>query len=305
VNMAGVVGSIVLVFHGTDRKAWSDLLSLLGNPIIWSVIGFGAGIYLFFRGFALLQRKRFIQNVPRSTIRGASLGLVELSGKVEGPYTIIAPLSEEDCFHYRTIAWTGGEHTWHKAAEESLSAPFFLDDGTGKLMVDARGAEADLPSAFSEEYSGTVPDYAQCFLDRHGVSSGFGVKLEEYIVRQGETLFAMGTLRESTAEEWTGATGVLSPEAAELQREEEIGGVMLPVASAARQKPVAVKVSQPFDLHPKVVLGNGPNQPLFISIRSQHEIVHRLAWKSALYIWGGPMLTLFCFWYLLSRLSYQ
>jgi hypothetical protein len=278
---------------------------LLGNPIIWSLIGFGAGIYLFFRGFALLRRKRFIQNVPRSTIRGASLGLVEVSGTVEGPYTILAPLSEEDCFYYRTIAWTGGEHAWHKAAEESLSAPFFIDDGTGKLMVDARGAQAELPAVFSEEYSRTPPDYAQHFLNRHGVSSGLEVKLEEYVVRQGETLFAMGTLRESTAEEWTGATGVLSPKAAELQREEEIGGVMLPVPSTAGQKPVAAKVSEQFDLHPNVVLGNGPNRPLFISVRSQREIVQALAWKSALCIWGGPILTLCCFWYLLTRLGYQ
>jgi hypothetical protein len=181
--MASVVGGIVLDFYWADRKALSDLLSLLGNPIIWSVIGFGAGIYFFFRGFALLRRKRSIANVPRSTIRGASLGLVEVSGKVEGPYTIIAPLSEEDCFYYRTTAWKGGEGTWLKAAEESLSAPFFLDDGTGKLMVDARGAEADLPAAFSEEYQGAVPDYAQHFLNRHGVS-GSAVKLEEYVVRQ-------------------------------------------------------------------------------------------------------------------------
>jgi hypothetical protein len=301
VIMASVVGSIVLAFSGADRKAWSDLLSLLGNPVIWSLIGFGAGIYFFFRGFGLLRRKRFIANVPRSTIRGASLGLVEVSGKVEAPYTIIAPLSEEDCCFYRTIAWKGGKGTWLKAAEESLSTPFFLDDGTGKLMVDARGAQADLPAAFAEEYQGTVPDYALRFLNRHGVSES-AVKLEEYVVRQGATLFAMGTLREITAKDTAGAAaGVLSSEAADLQRLEELGGVTLPISAADRRQPAVAKVSEQFDLHPAVALGNGPNHPLFISVRSQREIVLALAWKSAVYIWGGPILTLTCFWYLLSR----
>ncbi|MBV8053200.1 MAG: hypothetical protein JOZ80_18575 [Acidobacteriaceae bacterium] len=287
-------------FAGAERKPSPEFLSLFANPIVWSIIGFGAGIYLFIRGFALLRRKRFIENVPRSTIRGASLGLIEVSGKVEGPYTIIAPLSEEDCFYYRTIAWTGGsERRWRKAAEESLSAPFFLHDGTGKLMVDARGARSELEPVFSEEYETSPPLYAQHFLNRHGVSPGVPVKLEEVAVRAGQTLFAMGTLREYKPED-SPSTQFLSAEAADLQREEEIGGVILPGSMVTQQKTVPTKE---FDLHPKVVLGSSPSRPLFLSPRSQIEIVQDLAWKSAVYIWGGPALTLFCFWYLLSRLG--
>ena len=116
----------------TNRMSFPVLLRLVADPIIWSMIGFGAGIYFFFRGFAPLRRKRFMQNIPRSTIRGAALGLVEVSGKVEGPYTILAPLSEMDCFYYRAVARQGGERT---AIEETLSAPFFLDDGTGKCFA--------------------------------------------------------------------------------------------------------------------------------------------------------------------------
>jgi len=118
--------------RGASGTSFSVLLRLLADPIIWAMIGFGAGIYFFFRGFAPLRRKRFMQNIPRSTIRGAALGLVEVSGKVEGPYTILAPLSEMDCFYYRAVARQGGERT---AIEETLSAPFFLDDGTGKCFA--------------------------------------------------------------------------------------------------------------------------------------------------------------------------
>ena len=113
----------------------------------------------------------------------------------------------------------------------------------------------------------------------------------------------MGTLRENATEKSSGTVQFLSAEAAELQREEEMGGVVLPGAATARVQPAATKVSAEFDLHPAVVLGSQPGHPLFISTRSQREIVQALAWKSTLFIWAGPILTLLCFWYLLSRLG--
>jgi E3 Ubiquitin ligase len=289
--MHEAAASVLFNFCSAGYKSGNDPLRLLGNPVIWAIIGFAAGIYLFIRGFALLHRKRSILDVPRSTIRGASLGLVEVSGRVEGPYTIVAPLSEADCFYYRTIAWTGGESSWRKAAEESLSTPFFLDDGTGKLMVNARGAETELEAVFCDEYSGSVPDYAQHFLNRHGIAPASRVRFEEYAVRAGQTLFAMGTLRENA----TAPDAFLSAEAAALEREEEIGGVLSPGASAARQK---VAISQSFDPRPKVMLTSAPGRPLFVSLWSQREVVQALSWKSALYIWGGPILSVLCFWYL-------
>jgi hypothetical protein len=300
---------VARVAFANSRTSFSVLLRLLADPMIWAMIGFGSGIYFFFRGFAPLQRKRFIQNIPRSTIRSAALGLVEISGKVAGPYTILAPLSEQECFYYRAMARQGGERT---AVEETLSAPFFLDDGTGKLMVDARGAETDLPPVFSENYSDRMPDYLRPFLNRHGIASGFPVTLEEYCVRPGDTMFVLGTLRENPAAEGIASADAspqdfLSPEAADLQRRGEIEAE-IPAAAALISQPglrSAAKPSVELDVHPPVLLaGDGTKHPLFISARSQREIVRALGWQSTLYIWGGPILTLACFWYLLSRLGY-
>jgi len=287
------------------RISSSVPLRLLADPLIWSLVGFPAGIYFFFRGFAPLQRKRFIQNIPRSTIRGAALGLVEVSGKVEGPYTIIAPLSELDCFHYRALARQRDQRV---TVEETLSAPFFLADGTGKLMVDARGAKTDMPPVFSENYAGQAPDYLRHFLSRHGITPGVPVSLEEYCIRPGDTLFVMGTLRENMAS-GAGSTGFhpepfLSAEAADLQRRGEVEADMPAIVPSSRPSRVT-ETSVDFDLHPPVILAAQDAQhPLFISVRSQCEIVQALAWQATLYLWGGPLLTLACFWYLLNRLGY-
>jgi hypothetical protein len=286
-----------------------DALSFLVNPLIWAAVGFLAGIYFFVRGFALLRRKRSIQDVPRCTIRSAPLGLVEVSGKVEGPYTIIAPLSEEECFYYRSIVWCKGERSsWRKAAEESLAAPFFLGDGTGKIMVDPRQAETDLPPVFSEEYESDTPDRLRHFLSRHAISPGSPVKLEEYCVRSNDTLFVMGSLGENhSSASATGRCedGFLSEEAADLQRRGEIDADLPVGAVAIEAKPVRVsEPSSEFDLHPPVALAASQNHPLYLSNRSRSEILQTLALQSALGIWGGPLLSLTCFWYLLSRLRY-
>jgi hypothetical protein len=53
------------------------------------------------------------------------------------------------------------------------------------------------------------------------------------------------------------------------------------------------------DSHPSSCLAKGAGgNPFMISWRSQREVVQSLAWKSALCIWGGPILTLVCLYIL-------
>jgi len=75
-------------------------------------------------------------------------------------------------------------------------------------------------------------------------------------------------------------------------------------------QPADAAASQPsnvngFDLHPPVFLGKGANHdPFMISSRSQREIVQSMAWKSMLCIWGGPILTLACLYFLALRFGW-
>ena len=61
--------------------------------LVWCVVGFCAGIGLFFYGFRLLQRRRLILDTPFSKIRSAAMGMVEISGLAVGPYTMVAPIT--------------------------------------------------------------------------------------------------------------------------------------------------------------------------------------------------------------------
>jgi hypothetical protein len=187
------------------------IMAVHGSSHSWIVelLGAGAGIYFFVRGFLVLQRKQLIRNTPASKVRSASLGLVEVSGLAAGPYTTTAPITETACYCYRTLAWqlkqSGKNKEWKKVAEETRHVPFFLDDNTGKVLVDPRGAELDIHRDFHEEYSDSVfsshdlaPPQVSDFLARHGVpTDGQTVRIDEYCVKPKNFLFILGTLAEN------------------------------------------------------------------------------------------------------------
>lgn len=129
-----------------------DIIWLLSQPLFWAILGVGFGPYLFYHGFRVLQLKREIMNVPRSTIRGAALGPVEISGKAIGPFTLIAPLSHDDCLYYRLMVESNPSGDLRSTIHE-LCAPLFLDDGTGIVMIYPPGAELRMkPSSERAEY---------------------------------------------------------------------------------------------------------------------------------------------------------
>ncbi|HEY1657656.1 MAG TPA: GIDE domain-containing protein [Candidatus Sulfotelmatobacter sp.] len=176
--------------------------------IAWCAVGILAGIYLFFNGFRLLKRKKLILDTPASKIRSASLGMVELSGLAAGPYTMPAPITERQCYFYRTVVWEwkrqGRSSRWVKVAGECSHVPFFLDDNTGKVLIDPRGAELDLHCDFKEEYSDSIfssddgaPPNVRSFLSRHGLMTGNKIKVEEYCIKPKNAMFVVGTLGEN------------------------------------------------------------------------------------------------------------
>ena len=242
------IGQVAAAMYFIRSASSSDPLFALRSPVLWGIAGVGVGIFLFFRGFPHLQRKSLIQNTPTSTIRGAALGAVEVSGTVVGPYTLISPLSQSDCVYYHAVARSSGEDE-KKVAEEILYAPFFLDDGTGRLMVDPRGAEMELRPSVDEEYSPSTGDaFTRHFLLRRGLSNSVPAKLKEYCIRPDDHLFVLASLRENPGVESAadglagdaaqGQPGFLSTAAADLQRRAAIES-MLPPGSAVPPIPKA------------------------------------------------------------------
>ncbi len=185
-----------------------------GGFIFYCAIGICAGLYLFFRGFRLLQRRHLILDTPLSKVRSAPMGMVELSGLAVGPYTMAAPITNRPCYCYRTFVWewkqSGKNKQWVKVAAECMHVPFFLDDNTAKIMVDPRGADLDLHRDFQEEFCDSfftmkeeAPPNVRDFLLRHSVSTTNKIKVEESCIKPKNALFLLGTLDENPGLELT------------------------------------------------------------------------------------------------------
>ena len=174
----------------------------------WCALGFCAGIGLFIYGFRLLQRRRLILDTPFSKIRSAAMGMVEISGLAAGPYTMIAPITARPCYYYRTLVWEwkqrGKNREWVKVAGECMHVPFFVDDNTGRMLVDPRGADLDLHRDFQQEFCDSffttkeaAPDNVRSFLARHGIVTNNKIKVEEFCIKPKNSLFILGTLADN------------------------------------------------------------------------------------------------------------
>jgi hypothetical protein len=274
------------------------LIWLLSQPLLWAGLGVTLGPYFFWRGFLLLQRKRLIMDTPRSNIRSAALGRVEITGKAVGPYTLVAPMSHADCLYYRLVIESNPQGDLRNCVHE-MCAPMFLDDGTGTIMIFPHGSDLLLPP------SSKRAEYGKLAFALSRYSEGNPEFAQEYSIKPGDTIFVLGTLKENP---W--ATKDATAECSDLSRIGP-GFVGQGEADLLRREaypylnpklPSGATVSSPnqFDFHPPVILVQGDG-PFIISNDSQRDLVAKLNLKSILYIWAGPAAALWGLWEILTR----
>lgn len=114
-------------------------------------LGFGLGIYTFFKGFREFREYRVVADTPVIPIRSVPMGLVQVRGQAKGEQSVTSPVSRTPCYWYRVVierwerdAKGGGGH-WAHAHTDSDGVKFYLADATGHVKVDAQNAELDLP----------------------------------------------------------------------------------------------------------------------------------------------------------------
>jgi hypothetical protein len=91
-----------------------------------------------------------------------------------------------------------------------MHVPFFLDDNTGMVMVDPRGADLDLHCDFQQEFCDSLftfkeeaPPNVHSFLARHGINTTNKIKVEEFCIKPKNSLFLLGTLDDNPGIELT------------------------------------------------------------------------------------------------------
>ncbi len=181
---------------------------------LWLLILFSGTVALVASYFSLRYwyRARIIEDVPTARIRSAHQGYVELEGTGQPLETapLIAPLSNVSClwYHFRiekkerhrykgTIC-----HRWKTLSEGSSGQPFYLEDGTGRCIIDPEGAEI----THSEKlvwYGSTPWPTAAPLVGEGSIGSLLreDYRYTERFILPGQPLYAIGQFRTVRAAE--------------------------------------------------------------------------------------------------------
>jgi hypothetical protein len=146
-------------------------MSKTGNNLdLFLVMGLGAGLYSFFKGFRVYREFRVVEDTPEIPIRSIPMGLVHIHGTASGEQSVASPVTRTPCFFYKVDIekWETHEKSsgWSHYRTDADGVKFYLQDATGKVLVDAHQAEYDLVKGGVREIGGPGG------LSRQGGSAG-------------------------------------------------------------------------------------------------------------------------------------
>ena len=120
-------------------------VSSQGNVAQIIIVALVGGPTAVFWGLSQLREERLIENTPRSKIRSAALGLVELAGFAEPQKLMKSPCSNLACcwWHCTVEEYhsNGRESYWSKLYETDSNTLFYVKDETGRVLVNPNNAE--------------------------------------------------------------------------------------------------------------------------------------------------------------------
>jgi hypothetical protein len=126
---------------------------------ILGAIGFLLGLYWFFKGFGIFRKYKVIEDTPLVPIRSIAMGRVQIHGRAVGEKTLLSPVSNQPCFLYKVNidgAFSGqqGSGRWQPYLRDVGGVGFYLEDETGKVLINPQGCELDLEQNYECEVSG-------------------------------------------------------------------------------------------------------------------------------------------------------
>lgn len=166
----------------------------------------GLGGYGIVYGFLRFLLKRMVENLPTSKVRSAAMGVCELQGTVR-PWRdpLKAYYSGLDCVLYQYLVErrrtdSKGRTRWETIHEGGRRAPFYLEDETGRILVDPQGLRLELDVGF-EAHGDNIPapgmalseDWRkQSFNPWPSLMEGTAYRVREWLLCPGDPAFILG-----------------------------------------------------------------------------------------------------------------
>jgi hypothetical protein len=257
-----------------------------GNFEIWVTIGFGFGIFSFFRGFKIYREYRILADTPETPIRSIPMGLVQVHGKALGDQTITAPVTQTPCYFYKVEVEqyhvdSKGNGGWRHYATDLNGVTFYVEDPTGKVLINPHNAEYDLMQTCKHKPGDeTLSSYAQS-LKGGGISS-IAHTLSSTSSSSFSTSFSAGRTRS-----W----GKSSASSGDFRFTEYciLKDHWYDITGTCAENP------NPADQHDRNIIMKGSNEPTFlISWQTEKNIEKTLRSRAMWHVFGGGALSVIC-----------
>lgn len=285
---------------------------------LYFIVFFCFGVWLFFWGFKRLRRKRLIENIPTSTIRGLALGLVELIGKAKKEKLLKSPFTGTDCVLYRYTVERyekrGKSSRWVTVADgDTFYCPFWINDGTGQMLVFPKNSELMLPIdyEFTSGWFKSIPSNLVDFMHKNGISyksflGNYQMRFREWYITEGQDAYVLGTANKAN-DFLENHKDALLKRLSELKKDavfmKEVDTNKDGDISQEEWDIAVNRVEQEIlqkelgkchdDDMADVVISKVDNEKTFIiSDHSQKELIHKFGVQVALGIFGGGILAL-------------
>jgi hypothetical protein len=183
----------------------------VGPNLYW--IGPALSLFAVIAAYRQGKKRRQIQGLPTSKVKGVFIGFVELYGQLRCDAPLISFLAETPCayFHYavyehweKTETYTDSDGKtktrrssgWSQVDARTVMTPFELEDETGRIRVMPQGAEIEAPEIFSQTVGrGDALYYGKGPM--HSVPhSTHRRRFVEHALRPGFLVFVLGQSRE-------------------------------------------------------------------------------------------------------------
>lgn len=281
------------------------------NADVALVVGFGAGLVFFFKGFRVYREYRVLLDTPEIPIRSIPMGLVEIHGKARSEQTVTSPVTRTPCCFYKVDIerWVRDKNRghWSHAATDANGVRFYLEDGTGKVLVDAHGAEYDLIQTGKVETGGGMGRSVGRLWGKDDPTLATGsmappadlFAYAQSVVSTGGASYSLDASSFIPSLAGAISLGGRSSDRYRLSEYLIVPDHWYDVTGTCGENPT------PQDENDRNLIMKGTNEPTFlISWRSEKEIEGTLRKRAALHVFGGAALSVACLGILLAKFGW-
>ena len=162
-----------------------------GQVLAFALALGAGGVVQFFR---LQRRRRAMEDMPTARIRSASQGYVELIGRTLPPDApLFSPITRTPCCWYRFKIERRKEGNsdsgWETEQQGVSTTQFWLDDGTGRCIIDPEGAEVHALNrrSWTGASAQLIPGTSEVMM-----AGDNDHRYTELLILPGQTLYALG-----------------------------------------------------------------------------------------------------------------